>query len=206
MDWNTRYLAQWWDTDSKADSSPDEDVSRFRWLEYIKNSGAFDSVKLEYCPTTKMSEFNLRKGDFHMIHHMKTPWSAIDSRIQLEIDDMINKFITSPLNRSSTRYDGFYAKAMIDMTVKKYTEEDIKMTKQIVNSFTIPELNSRKLTIKDVIFNDPATIVFWSDGTKTVVKATNEVFDKEKGLAMAITKKFFGNQGNYYNQIKKWLE
>ena len=60
--------------------------------------------------------------------------------------------------------------------------------------------------IKKVIFNDPATIVFWSDGSKTVVKAQNgEVYDKEKGLAMAITKKWFGNQGNYYNNIKKWL-
>lgn len=60
--------------------------------------------------------------------------------------------------------------------------------------------------IKKVIFNDPATIVFWSDGSKTVVKAQNgEVYDQEKGLAMAITKKWFGNKGNYYNNIKKWL-
>ena len=39
--------------------------------------------------------------------------------------------------------------------------------------------------IKDVIYNDPATIVFWEDGTKTVVKCKNEKFDPEKGLAMA---------------------
>lgn len=30
-------------------------------------------------------------------------------------------------------------------------------------------------------------------------------FDPEKGLAMAITKKFFGNQGNYCNEFQKWL-
>lgn len=60
--------------------------------------------------------------------------------------------------------------------------------------------------IKNVIFNDPATIVFWSDGTKTVVKAQNEDFDPEKGIAMAIAKKFFGNKGNYFNRIKKWVE
>lgn len=60
--------------------------------------------------------------------------------------------------------------------------------------------------IKKIIFNDPATIVFWSDGSNTVVKAQNgEVYDPEKGLAMAITKKWFGNKGNYYNNIKKWL-
>lgn len=63
----------------------------------------------------------------------------------------------------------------------------------------------KKDLIKDVIFNDPATIVLWRDGVKTVVKATGEKFDPEKGLAMAIAKRYFGNQGNYYNQIKKWL-
>lgn len=59
--------------------------------------------------------------------------------------------------------------------------------------------------IVDVIFNEPATIVFWSDGTKTVVKTQNgEKFDKEKGLAMAIIKKSLGNKGSYFNEIKKW--
>ena len=41
--------------------------------------------------------------------------------------------------------------------------------------------------IRNVIFNDPATIVIWADGTKTVVKADREPFDPEKGLAMALT-------------------
>ena len=57
--------------------------------------------------------------------------------------------------------------------------------------------------IKDVIFNDPATIVFWTDGTKTVVQAVNEPFDPEKGLAMAICKKVFGNKHDYYDVFKK---
>lgn len=60
--------------------------------------------------------------------------------------------------------------------------------------------------IEKVIFNDPATIVFWLDGTKTVVKCDDkERYDPEKGLAMAISKKALGNQGNYYNEFKKWL-
>lgn len=61
--------------------------------------------------------------------------------------------------------------------------------------------------IKKVIFNPPATIVLWEDGTKTVVKAQNDdEFDSEKGLAMAISKKALGNKGNYCNEIKKWTE
>ncbi|MBR2248775.1 MAG: hypothetical protein IJ880_17475 [Bacilli bacterium] len=59
--------------------------------------------------------------------------------------------------------------------------------------------------IKDVIFNDPATIVIWADGSKTVVKAENEPFDPEKGLAMAISKRVFGNKHNYYDIFKKYV-
>lgn len=61
-------------------------------------------------------------------------------------------------------------------------------------------------TIKNVVFNPPATIVFWADGTKTVVKASNEEFDAEKGLAMAITKKMLGNTGHYFETVKKWTK
>lgn len=59
--------------------------------------------------------------------------------------------------------------------------------------------------IKKVIFNDPATIVFWKDGLKTVVMAENEPFDPEKGLAMAIAKRSLGNKGNYYDIFRKHL-
>jgi hypothetical protein len=66
-----------------------------------------------------------------------------------------------------------------------------------------------KPTIKDVIFNPPATIVFWSDNTKTVVKADGDAYDPEKGIAMAISRKMIGdNKREYYNifrhYLKKW--
>lgn len=62
------------------------------------------------------------------------------------------------------------------------------------------------LSIKKVIFNDPCTIILWSDNTKTIVKCgENEKYDPEKGMAMAISKKFLGNKGNYYETFKKWL-
>lgn len=70
-----------------------------------------------------------------------------------------------------------------------------------------PPSGTKAPVIKNVIFNDPATIVFWEDGTKTVVKTQgDDVFDPEKGLAMAISKKALGNKGNYFNEIKKWTE
>ena len=92
--------------------------------------------------------------------------------------------------------------------VKKYIGADIKATEELAKRYLNsiyckkPRLVPRN---KNVIFNDPATIVFWSDNTKTVVKAQNEPFDPEKGLAMAICKRALGNEGNYCNEIKKWL-
>lgn len=61
--------------------------------------------------------------------------------------------------------------------------------------------------IKKVIFNPPATIVYWTDDTKTVVKCSeNDMFDPEKGLAMAIAKRCGGNNGGYYKEIRHWIE
>lgn len=61
--------------------------------------------------------------------------------------------------------------------------------------------------IKDVIFAPPATIVYWSDGSKTVVKCSEkDVFDPEKGLAMAIAKRCGGNKGSYYKETQNWVE
>jgi hypothetical protein len=59
--------------------------------------------------------------------------------------------------------------------------------------------------IKKVIFNGPATIVFWDDGEKTIVKCMDEdIYDPEKGLAMAICKKVLGDK--FKSIFKKFIE
>lgn len=55
--------------------------------------------------------------------------------------------------------------------------------------------------IKDIIINDPATIILWKDEIKTIVKCQpGDIFDPEKGIAMAILKKIYGN-GGFYKDI-----
>lgn len=45
-------------------------------------------------------------------------------------------------------------------------------------------------SITKVIFNDPATVVFWKDGSKTVVKCMDgDLFDIRTGLILCILKK-----------------
>ena len=62
-----------------------------------------------------------------------------------------------------------------------------------------------ELDFERIEFHDPATIVFWNDGTKTVVKTRHgDKFDKEKGLAMAIAKKVMGNTNKYYDIFEEY--
>ena len=69
------------------------------------------------------------------------------------------------------------------------------------------QLPRAQIQIKKVVFHDPATIVFWDDGTKTVVKCQDgDTYSKETGLALCIAKKFLGNKGNFNNVFKKWCE
>ena len=78
--------------------------------------------------------------------------------------------------------------------------EDVKIINQL------PKFDKNE--IKNVIYNDPATIVYWKDGTKTVVKCQKDkgdTYNPEFGLAMCIIKKMCGNKGNYNDVFNKWL-
>ena len=78
----------------------------------------------------------------------------------------------------------------------------IQTSDEISKNYTLIEMPK----IKKVLYKNPATIVFWTDGSKTVIKCQkNDKYDPEKGLAMAILKKINGNTGYYYNEFKKWL-
>lgn len=93
----------------------------------------------------------------------------------------------------------------IDSTTRLYNGE-VEFTGKITASELAMVKNKISAGIKDVIFNDPATIVIWSDGSKTVVKCQeNDTYSEELGLAMCIAKKYLGNKGNYNEVFKKWL-
>ena len=89
---------------------------------------------------------------------------------------------------------------MPHVNLKTGSIEDIK--------FINPLPKFDKNEIKDVRYNDPATIVFWKDGTKTVVKCQKDkgdTYNPELGLAMCIIKKMCDNKGNYNDIFNKWL-
>ena len=80
-----------------------------------------------------------------------------------------------------------------------YMVNDEKATKAAIREWRIAP--------KKVIFNGPATIVMWQDGTKTIVKCQEgDTYDKEKGFAIAIIKRLFDDT-SYFNTIfKSWVD
>ena len=65
-----------------------------------------------------------------------------------------------------------------DMNHKiKYAKND--MVKNMLNSWT-SERRTKTLTPKMIKHNGPATIVFWADGTKTVVKANPDLIEEKR--------------------------
>ena len=56
--------------------------------------------------------------------------------------------------------------------------------------------------VRQIIYNDPATIVYWKDGSKTVVKCTeNDTYSPTTGLALCVMKKVYGDQ-RYKKMLK----
>lgn len=72
----------------------------------------------------------------------------------------------------------------------------------------IPLPTPQKASIHKIIFNGPATVVFWTDGTKTVVRYNDEtetIDDREKAVFAACAKKLLGTNAtgsNYLDCIK----
>ncbi len=62
--------------------------------------------------------------------------------------------------------------------------------------------SNKSVSILNVVFNKPATIIFWSDGTKTVVKCAKEdSYDKLFGFFICVLTKLIGK-----NSVRKLYE
>jgi len=157
--------------------------------------------------------------------HAPDPWRVI---ITTHYEYLSNKNIM-PIFRNLQKYYAYHVYYEKDksgsrfISIKKSKSpilwnEDIDnqpvfMSKKFNTLFTcncnvrsVPNMN-RIPEIENVIFNPPATVVFWSDGTKTVVKCGDmDLYSRETGLAMCIAKKVYGNKGSYFNEFKKWIK
>lgn len=73
------------------------------------------------------------------------------------------------------------------------------------NDISKPKMTHGCPGIKKVIFNDPATIVLWDDGTNTVVKCSlGDTYSEWSGLAFCICKKLMGDE--FHKVFKHWCD
>lgn len=107
---------------------------------------------------------------------------------------------------------GWYNESVFDYLLEDIIDEKARQAEKDLDK-AVEEKNRhiikvfRDNIIKRVIFSGNRTVVIFRDGQKVIVTCQpGEKFDKEKGLALAIIKYFFGNT-NYYNEIfKKFIE
>ena len=76
-------------------------------------------------------------------------------------------------------------------SIGQYTKNLKDFQNQLFGAYEIPE-------VREIRYNGPATIVFWEDNTKTVVKMQPDelYYDPDKAFTMAVCKKLFGNKFN----------
>lgn len=112
-------------------------------------------------------------------------------------------YMTIKITASTARYGG---EKEVNYKFQTTTVTENFLKKKIMEAVRMLLNMDYRHQIKKVIFNDPATIIFWEDGSKTVVKCQpGDKYDKMTGFAMACAKYMFGNEGNYYEVFKKWV-
>lgn len=118
---------------------------------------------------------------------------VIETGIDAGAPILTQKSFVSHFNKRASIFDRF---PFMDMAATE------KKSEQKPRSIEKKEVRNQFILIERVIFNPPATIVLWKDGSKTVVKVHNEEFDKEKGLAMAILRSEYG--AGIRKLFRKW--
>ena len=101
-----------------------------------------------------------------------------------EFNDLSNTITNSNINWNPSGICSYIGRSEFSQnTQKKYKFPGV-----------VTDSKGNKVYIKEVIYSDPATIVFWSDKTKTICKAVeSDSYNPEAGLAICILKKVLGN-------------
>lgn len=114
------------------------------------------------------------------------------------------KFKENPALFTKVKDGGTNFECFIPLQVKEIAE--LEFFNDPIEGAALKMKSSINMTPKDVIFAPPATIVYWRDGTKTVVKCSEEdEFSEEMGFVLCFMKKMFGNTGKFNDYINDAL-
>ena len=174
--------------------------------------GLLDHPSVKVCEVDIFKMYDVKQHCIRIkgIPHVTGIWTCVlhpssddICKIEKDIDTMVSCIIEG-LTECHQELHTSGATRYLTAEELRYIDHDADILYKVMCAI---KENTNNMDIKKVIFNNPATIVLWEDGTKTVVKRQKgERWDKEKGLAMAIVKKTYGNKGNYNDIFKKWCE
>ena len=184
------------------------------------NMGVFDRVRSFIRKAAEKS--NDMESDFPIKHIY---FRAVDKTFSVvpklrdivECDGAFGDTVYFKFNKEEPEEMGAKVKTLNDVW-KTLTEEQKNAVYLVIGKcleekgikLELPAMT--KSSIKRIIFNGPATIVMWSDGTKTVVrcnKETEEFDDREKAIFAACAKKLLGTNktgSNYLDFIRPACE
>lgn len=133
-----------------------------------------------------------------------------DNEVWVPIDSLYKSFSNGATITPDTRYDPtsiVFDPASLKVRLSPISSNPLKYVIHDERAVRSAIGGEFKLTPKKVIFNGPATVVMWQDGTKTVVKKTeNDTDDREKAIMFAIIKKACGSRGNMNRYLKLFKE
>ena len=140
------------------------------------------------------------RGRFHPIAMDPKEYTCMG---EIQFCDMANAIETEKLTRdhnSLQHVNCLCTTAIAPSRIVRYTEYNIAMVDK--GSRDLRAIS--ELKVNKILSNGPATIVFWNDGTKTVVK--REIDDEDDlydAVANALAKKIFGSTSKFHRIINK---
>lgn len=170
----------------------------------------------DHCTNSMRLDFDLGFNYWGIIpsendfHPEKSPEHEIARKAarRMLYGDLTNTFLADdpayfPADCTRACYERNYESMdIVANFIKTKAVSDIKVTLYDLYGLEKPV----SFDVKEVIYNDPAVVVYWKDGTKTVATAQNEDYDPEKGLAICFAKKALGNSYKGMGRFKRLLK
>lgn len=159
---------------------------------------------------TSTRAFNIPGFDLSVLNDTANPLWPKDNPALEYIDTDIALTIVAYKRGGNTMNNHEFETAIIDGGYTKFQKAIIKnflLRNDLLSTTKLEEVRNIRKDLrpspKKVIYNGPATVVIFEDGSKTVVKLQDgEQMDREKAVYAAICKRMFGSNKNRSN----WLD
>lgn len=137
--------------------------------------------------------------------------NSISSTTNLDHRPLSYSYYTNAIDTYSTPLDVWKAYNPLDGTIANYSpnkegdKKDMTDKKEESLKAKWEKWNKSKFTPERIVYNPPATIVFWKDKTKTVVKCSEgEEYNEYFGFLAALGKKIFDTNSEVNRIVNKY--